>query len=113
MAYLHRGGGLILVPAFIYILKIEDKLARGTATVCILPMVITSSIFYYKENFINWRIGILCAIWGIIGAIISQRISSNILRKIFAIFILIIAIHETYGIFKSIKQKQNTNNKNI
>lgn len=60
------GGGLILVPAFIYILKIEDKLARGTAVSCILPMVVTSSIFYYKDNYINWEIGIQTAIGGII-----------------------------------------------
>lgn len=60
------GGGLILVPAFIYLLKIKDKLARGTAVCCILPMVVTSSIFYYKDNYINWKIGVQCAIGGII-----------------------------------------------
>lgn len=60
------GGGLILVPAFIYLLKIEDKRARATAVSCILPMVIASSIFYYKDNYINWEIGLQTAIGGII-----------------------------------------------
>ena len=60
------GGGLILVPAFIYLLKIEDKLARGTAVSCVLVMVLTSSIFYYKDNYIDWSIGLQCAIGGII-----------------------------------------------
>ena len=49
------GGGLILVPAFIYVLKMKDKIARGTAVFCILPMVVTSSIFYYKENYYTLR----------------------------------------------------------
>ena len=48
------GGGLILVPAFIYCLGINEKKARGTAVVCMLLMVITSSVFYYKENFYSF-----------------------------------------------------------
>ena len=60
------GGGLILVPAFLYTLKMEPKKARATSIFCILPMVITTSIFYGKNNFINWKSGIFCAIGGII-----------------------------------------------
>ena len=40
------GGGLILVPAFMYMLKIEPKKARATSIFCILPMVITTAFFY-------------------------------------------------------------------
>ena len=32
------GGGLILVPAFMYLLKEESKKARGTSVFCILFM---------------------------------------------------------------------------
>ena len=40
------GGGMIIVPAFIHLLNMEDTKARGTSVFCILPMVITSSIFF-------------------------------------------------------------------
>lgn len=60
------GGGMILVPAFIYFLNMEDKKARGTSTLCILVMVITSGFFYYKNDYINWNIGLLCAVGGMI-----------------------------------------------
>lgn len=90
------GGGLILVPAFIYLLKMDDRKARGTAVFCILPMVITSSIFYYKENYINWKIGINCAIGGIIGGIIGaillRRIKAKYVRIIFTIFLFYVSI---------------------
>lgn len=56
------GGGLILVPAMLYLLKMEDTKARGTSVFCILPMVITSSIFYYQSNYIQWHTSLLCAI---------------------------------------------------
>ncbi len=68
------GGGMILVPAFIYLLSINDKKARGTSVFCILPMVITSSFFYYKGNYIDWKIAVLCAIGGIIGGYIGAKL---------------------------------------
>ena len=90
------GGGLILVPAFIYLLKIKDKIARGTAVFCILPMVITSSIFYYKGNYIDFKIGINCAIGGIIGAIIGvkllKKIPSKYIRILFMLFLFYVSI---------------------
>lgn len=90
------GGGLILVPALIYVLGMKDKIARGTAICCILPMVITSSIFYYKENYINWKIGINCAIGGIIGGILGakllKKIPTQYVRMLFTAFLLYVSI---------------------
>ena len=53
------GGGLILVPAFLYILKMEPKKARATSIFCILPMVIVTAIFYSGNRLINLKTGIL------------------------------------------------------
>ena len=90
------GGGLILVPAFIYLIGIEDTKARGTAVFCMLPMVITSSIFYYKGNYIDWNIGIMCAIGGIIGGMIGAKllkvIPTKYVRIIFTAFLLYVGV---------------------
>ena len=68
------GGGLILVPAFMYMLKMEPKKARSTSIFCILPMVITSSFFYYKGNYIDWKVAVFCAIGGTIGGYIGAKL---------------------------------------
>ena len=85
------GGGMILVPAYIYILKIDPKKARATSLLCMLVMVIVSSIFYYKNNYIDWKIGALCAIGGIgggyLGAKILKKVPDYILKIAFTIFI--------------------------
>lgn len=90
------GGGLILVPAFVYLLQMEDKKARGTAVFCILPMVATSSIFYYKDRYIDWKIGIYCAIGGILGGIVGakllKKIPTKYVRILFTIFLLYVSI---------------------
>ena len=82
------GGGMILVPAFIYLLNMEDKKARGTSTLCILVMVITSGFFYYKNDYIDWNTGILCATGGIIGGFFGAKLLKNISEKVLKIMFL-------------------------
>lgn len=89
------GGGLILVPAFTHIFKLDEKKARGTTIFCILPMVITAGIFYSTNSFIDWGIAIKCAIGGIIGAYIGsrllKRLSDNILKITYIIFLVYVS----------------------
>ena len=85
------GGGMILVPAFIYMLKIKPKKARATSLFCMLVMVVISSVFYYKNNYIDWKIGTLCAIGGIVGGYLGAKILKKMpdymLKIAFTIFI--------------------------
>ena len=79
------GGGMILVPAFIYILKMKDVEARATSVLCILPMVVTSGIFYYTNNYINWKIGMFCAI---VGAKLLNKLPDYYLKIFFTLFLI-------------------------
>ena len=76
------GGGMILVPAYIYILGLDEEKARATSLYAILPMVITSSIFYFKDDYMDWKIGIYCAIGGIIGGIVGAKMLKKLPKKI-------------------------------
>ena len=90
------GGGMILVPAFIYILKINAKEARATSLCCMLVMVLTSGIFYYKNNYINWSIGFLCALGGIAGGYIGAKILNKIPDYILKIMFIFFLIYYSY-----------------
>lgn len=90
------GGGMILVPAFIYLLKLDNTKARGTSVFCILPMVVTSSFFYYKENLIDWKVAILCAIGGTIGGYIGAKLLKKLPEKILKIAFTIFLIYASY-----------------
>ena len=75
------GGGLILVPIFVYILKLSEKQSRATSLFCVLPMVIVTAIMYSRNNYIDWQLGIKCAIGGIIGGIIGSKLLDKIPAK--------------------------------
>lgn len=82
---------MILVPAFIYLLGLSEEKARATSILAILPMVITSSIFYFKGDYIDWKIGIYCAIGGIAGGLIGakllKKLSDKVLKISFIVFL--------------------------
>lgn len=67
------GGGLILVPIYTYIFKLDERNARATSLFCILPMVITIAIIYSRNNYIDINLGLKCAIGGIVGGIIGRK----------------------------------------
>ena len=94
------GGGMILVPAFVYLLNVEETRARGTSVFCILPMVITSSLFYYKDNFIDWKIAILCAIGGTVGGFLGAKLLKKLPVKVFKIMFIIFLIYASYNMLK-------------
>ncbi len=83
------GGGLILVPIYTYFMKLEEKQARATSLFCILPMVIVTAILYGTSNFINWQIGIKCAIGGVIGGIIGSKLLNIIPIKYLQLFFIL------------------------
>lgn len=90
------GGGLILVPAFVYIFKLTEKEARAMSVFCILPMVLASLFFYQKAEYMDWKLGILCGIGGIIGGTIGakllKKMNDKYLILIFIVFLVYAAI---------------------
>jgi hypothetical protein len=90
------GGGMILVPAFIHLLNLDDTRARGTSVFCILPMVVTSSFFYYKGNFIDWKTAFLCAAGGSIGGYIGAKLLKKLPEKVMKIAFTIFLIYVSY-----------------
>lgn len=74
----------------------EPQKARGTSVFCILPMVLTSSFFYYKGHFIEWKLSILCgiggAIGGYVGAKLLKKLPDKILKIAFTIFLIYVSL---------------------
>lgn len=90
------GGGNILVPAFVYLIGLSEKESRATAIACVLPAVVISFVFYYQNDYIDIKNGILAAIGGIIGALIGakllNRLSDKILRISYTLFLMYVSI---------------------
>ena len=97
--------GSILILILSAFMGIDQHIAQATNLVYFVPTSISAIIVAIKEKLIEWKIGISIAMYGIIGAIIGAKISTKmdvtILKKLFGIFLAIIAINEIYNLIKS------------
>lgn len=91
------GGGTIVIPALIYIFGMSQHLSQGTTLAMMIPPIgILAAWYYWKNGSVNigWA-AFLClgfVIGGLIGAHYAQQIPPILLRKIFGIFFLLIAL---------------------
>lgn len=91
------GGGMIVLPAIIYFLHLDEKKARATTIFIILPMVITASIFYYKDRYFDVMMGIKCALGGIIGGFVGTKLLRKVSDKYLKIIFIIFLIYASYN----------------
>ena len=91
------GGGVIMIPAMIYILGVTQTTAQGTSLAVMLPPVgIMAAMNYYKAGQINIKYAIIIALAFTVGGYFGSKIALNIpvatVRKIFAVTLFAIAI---------------------
>lgn len=90
------GGGTIVVPAMVLLLGVDEHKAHATAISIILPLTIVSAFFYMQNHYVDWTLTLKVMFGGIIGGYLGAKLlsvcPSKILRKVFALFIIIAAI---------------------
>jgi uncharacterized membrane protein YfcA len=96
------GGGIIIVPALIYICGFTQLKAQGTSLAVLLPPVgLMAFIQYYKSGNVNLKAGIIICITVFIGALlggkIAQHIPMDMLKKGFAVFMLLLSFKMLFG----------------
>jgi hypothetical protein len=83
------GGGVLLIPALIWLLGMSQRKAQGTSLAALLlPVGIFAFWAYYREGNADLRVGLLVAagfaVGGLFGGWGAQYVSELWLRRIFA-----------------------------
>ena len=91
------GGGIIIVPALIFFLGFSQKMAQGTSLgILLLPVGILGVIQYYKQGYIDWKVVLVISAAFLFGSYfgskIALRLPQETIKKIFAVFMILIAI---------------------
>ena len=89
------GGGLIIVPALMFILKVNQLQATGTSLAALIPPVgLLGAFEYYRNGYMNIRFAALIAIGLFIGGSFGAKIRMGIVpgaaEHVYAIFRLAI-----------------------
>ncbi|MBQ8299653.1 MAG: sulfite exporter TauE/SafE family protein [Clostridia bacterium] len=95
------GGGLILLPAMVNILKVDEYKARGTTLASIFVATLIASIFYAQNNYFDMSLSLKLAIGGIVGGFLGAKITNKIPKDILAIafniFLLYVSIRMIFA----------------
>lgn len=99
------GGGVIMVPAMVYILGMSQHMAQGTSLLLMLPPIgILAVMNYYKAGEVNWTYGIIIActfvIGGYFGSKLALKLSPALVKLIFGILMLYVAGRMIYSGYK-------------
>lgn len=90
------GGGLFAIPLLGLLLGMSQQAAQGTALIMVLPAVLLTLRKYNQRAPIDWRAAAVGACSSIIctwiGAGFALGLDSGVLRRIYAVFVLIIAV---------------------
>jgi uncharacterized membrane protein YfcA len=91
------GGGILIIPALVFFANFPTKLALGTSLgAMLLPVGLLGAYTYYQQGNLNMKasmligLGLFLGAWG--GARIAQHLSGSTLQRMFAVFIVIMAV---------------------
>ena len=90
------GGGVIIVPALVYLAGMDQHAAQGTSLLILLPPLGVGALaVYWKRGKVDLSAGILCAIGFLLGGWLGGRIavglSSRALQTCFGVFLMVAA----------------------
>jgi uncharacterized membrane protein YfcA len=90
------GGGVVLVPAIVYLLHMDQHMAQGTSLFILLPPIGLGALReYWKQGQVEWNAGILCALGMLFGAyagsLIALPMPSRHLKGAFGCFLMLSA----------------------
>jgi uncharacterized membrane protein YfcA len=90
------GGGLIIVPGLVFLMKMKDLEAIGTSLAALVPPAgLLGAIEYYRNGYVNIRYALVIAACLLIGAYFGARIMISLppaaIKRMYALLMIVIA----------------------
>ncbi|WP_081675067.1 sulfite exporter TauE/SafE family protein [Daejeonella oryzae] len=91
------GGGIIVIPALVFILGYSQQTAQGTTLAMMVPPIgLLAAFAYYKEGYVDIKSSAIICIGFVIGSYFGAKYAAGIpeiqLRKIFSIILILVAL---------------------
>jgi len=97
VGFMGVGGGVILIPAMVYILRMDQHMAQGTSLFMQLPPLgLGALLLYRKKGQVDLKAGAVCALGILLGGYLGSKmaisISSRGLHEMFGLFMILAAV---------------------
>jgi uncharacterized membrane protein YfcA len=68
------GGGILVVPALVLLLHMEQRLAHGTSLAAVLPISAISLLTYWSQGNVDWWLALWLSLGALGGAVLGTRL---------------------------------------
>lgn len=97
------GGGIIIVPALVYLFGFTQQTAQGTTlALLVLPIGILGAWEYYKQGHVDIRVALLICLGFVIGSLFGAKLAlilpTAVLKKIFGGLLALVGFKILLGI---------------
>ncbi len=91
------GGGVIIVPALVFLFGMAQHTAQGTTLALLVPPIgLLAAWTYYQEGYVDIHIGALICLGfflgGFLGAKFANHLSNLVLERVFGVAMLLISL---------------------
>ena len=102
------GGGVIVVPALIYLAGFDQHLATGTSLAVLLPPVgVGAALEYYRQGEVHVKAAAVIAVTLLLCAWLAAQVATHIpgpyLRLMFAIFVTGLGVSLAYDAVRQLR----------
>jgi uncharacterized membrane protein YfcA len=99
------GGGVVIVPALIYLAGFTQHRATGTSLAVLLPPIGLGAVWeYYRHDNVDVPAAMIIAgavfAGGWFGAIVANRVPGPYLRLTFGVFVILLGVYLLFGAFR-------------
>ena len=100
--FLGIGGGTIVIPVLVYLAGFTQHQAQGTTLALMVPPIgLLAAMRYYQAGNVDIKVAaLICAgffIGGLLGASFVMPIPEPVLKKVFGIFLIMVALKMIVG----------------
>lgn len=108
------GGGTLTIPILTIFLSYAQLSAQGINLIAFLPMSVIALIIHIKNHLVafkqTWLLALVGCIFSLGGAMLANHISNSVLKKLFAVFLIVLAVWQIVELIKSKKKKLEEEN---
>lgn len=79
------GGGILVVPALVLFVKMDQRMAHGTSLAAVLPISTASLVTYWVQGNVDWPVAVWLAIGAVAGALLGTKLLHVLPHKALAI----------------------------
>jgi len=96
------GGGVVIVPALVYLAGFDQRLAAGTSLAVLLaPVGLGAVLEYYRNGNVDLRAAVVLAVslaaGAMLGAVLASEVTGTYLRLAFGLFVLLLGFYLVLG----------------